>query len=144
MKDKFFIDTNIFIYSFDSKEHKKRQKSRELIEEALKSGRGVISTQVVQEFINAALKKLTPAMTQEECLLYYSQVLQPLCEFYPSHQHYKEAIGLKFKTGYSFYDSLILAAALASDCHFLLTEDLQDGQKIGNLSIKNPFRSPET
>ena len=57
MKDKFFIDTNIFIYSIDIANSKKQNRSKELIQEGILNDRGVISFQVVQEFINSAKKK---------------------------------------------------------------------------------------
>jgi predicted nucleic acid-binding protein len=52
MSDRFFIDTNVFIYSFDSGSSAKAKLARELIQDALDSGKGVISYQVVQEFLN--------------------------------------------------------------------------------------------
>ena len=51
-----------------------------------------------------------------------------------------KAVELKESYGYSYYDSLMLASALESDCDIILTEDMQDGQIIENrLKIINPF-----
>ena len=57
MKDKYFIDTNIFVYSFDDASRSKQKKARKLIEQALATGRGVVSYQVIQEFINVSLNR---------------------------------------------------------------------------------------
>ena len=53
---------------------------------------------------------------------------------------YRHAIDIRFRYGYRFYDSMIIAAALELNCRILYTEDLQHGQKIGQLTIENPFR----
>ena len=63
MKDRFFLDTNIIVYSFDSNAVEKQKKARELIAESLSSGNGIISVQVVQEFLNVATKKFKTFLT---------------------------------------------------------------------------------
>jgi predicted nucleic acid-binding protein len=70
---------------------------------------------------------------------YLNSVLLPLCQHFPSINLYDKALMLREETEYSFYDSLILAAAIEMGCKTLLSEDLQDGRTIHNLTILNPF-----
>lgn len=70
MNDKFFIDTNIFVYSFDSSSPVKQKISQEMIKKALGDQEGCISSQVIQEFLNVSSKKFNPALSSEDCLKY--------------------------------------------------------------------------
>ena len=140
MSDRFFIDTNIFVYTFDSKSPKKNRVARELVSTALAKQSGVISTQVIQEFINVALRKFSPPMSTPEANLYLNDVLYPLCEVFPDDHLYRSALEIREITGFSFYDCLIVAAGQRADCAVLYSEDLQHGQVVGTLTIQNPFR----
>ncbi|MBV6641637.1 MAG: PIN domain-containing protein [Cyclobacteriaceae bacterium] len=139
MRGRFFLDTNIFVYSFDHSQPKKRDTSIELINTALETGNGIISFQVVQEFINTSTRKFITPFSVEQIREYVKQFLKPIINVYPTEELYDEALSIMSKTNYSFYDSLIIAASLASDAAVLYTEDLQHGQKIGKLKIVNPF-----
>ena len=63
----------------------------------------------------------------------------PLCLVFPSISLYETAVSLHRRWRFSFYDSLIVAAALVSKCNVLYSEDFQDGQEIESLTIVNPF-----
>lgn len=139
MPDKFFLDTNVIVYSFDASAPEKRQRARELIAEALSSGRGIISTQVVQEFLNVAIGKFDVPLVLEDSRKFLLRVLSPLCQVYPDVSLYEQALGIKFSTGYSFYDSLVIAGAESAACSLLYSEDMQDGHEIRGLRIVNPF-----
>lgn len=140
MKDKYFLDTNIFVYTFDSSHPAKQKKAQLLVQQALKTKRGIISYQVVQEFLNVATKKFQTPMSHTEANLYCEHILMPLCEFYPHNEFYQFSLDIKFQTRFSFYDSLIISAALKTGCKILYSEDLHDGQIIrGSLEIRNPF-----
>jgi predicted nucleic acid-binding protein len=76
--------------------------------------RAVISTQVVQEFLNVALRKFTHPMTVSEGREYLRKVLLPLCQHTPSPRFYDQALLLREEVGLSFYDALIVQAALES------------------------------
>ncbi len=140
MKDKFFIDTNIFVYTFDYRAKKKNRISRNLISKALKEYNGVISFQVIQEFINAIAKKVDKEITSNDIIKYVEVVLSQLLEVFPSIDLYKSAIDIKERWQLSFYDSLIIAAALEANCNILYTEDLQHGLKVYELEVVNPFK----
>jgi predicted nucleic acid-binding protein len=105
----------------------------------LSGPRGIISYQVVQEFLNAALKKFSKPLTAADAERYLTIVLEPLCAVFAGFELYHQAIDIANRLKYSFYDSLIIASALQAGCSVLYSEDLQHGQKIGGLRILNPF-----
>ncbi|MBP6016157.1 MAG: PIN domain-containing protein [Candidatus Promineofilum sp.] len=140
--DTFFLDTNILIYAVDQADLAKQQIAVPLVREAILSGRGIISIQVVQEFLNVARRKFERPMTVEECRGHVQNVLEPLCSYFPSITTIDRALGIIEETGYHFYDALILAAAIESGCRTLYSEDLQHGRAIQGLTIVNPFHEP--
>ncbi|MBN2423785.1 MAG: PIN domain-containing protein [Calditrichaceae bacterium] len=139
MNDKYFIDTNILVYSFNKKDEQKQNISQKIINDALEYSNGIISFQVVQEFLNVALRKFSIPLTFEDCVKYLNIVLEPLCEISPDMDLYRHALQISERWRYSFYDSLIISAAIKGDCKILYSEDLQHKQSIGNLVILNPF-----
>ncbi|MCG8339462.1 MAG: PIN domain-containing protein [Proteobacteria bacterium] len=141
MKDKYFLDTNIFVYSFDSGEPGKKTVARDLIQNALKEQTGCISSQVIQEFLNVSSRKFNPPLTPQDSLKYLNSVLAPLCDIFTSIELYRKTIETAERWKYSFYDSMILAAAIQTNCTVLYSEDLQHGQNIESLKILNPFLS---
>ena len=141
MKGKYFLDTNVIVYSFDNDNPKKQVIAKKLIAEAIKSGAGIVSYQVVQEFLNVATKKFSPPLSEADAVKFYQSVLEPLFEIVPSSELFLRALEIKERWKYSFYDSLIISAALEGDCQTLYSEDLHDGHKIEHLTIVNPFKA---
>jgi len=141
MKDKYFLDTNILVYSFDVAQPEKQKISRHLIKCGLEEGIGCISYQVIQEFLNVATRKFTVPIAYKDSRIYLSTVLEPICEVYASIDLYHRALELVERWKYAFYDALIVAAALQNNCTILYSEDLQDGQIIQELKIVNPYSS---
>ena len=139
MSAKYFIDTNNFVYSFDDSQPQKRDRALALIQDALKTGLGIISTQVIQEFLNVATQKFVVPMKIEDAKAYTRLVLNPLCHVYPDVGLYESCLELQAETSYSFYDSLILAAALRAECDLLYSEDMQAGQVVRGIEIINPY-----
>jgi predicted nucleic acid-binding protein len=140
MSAKYFIDTNVFVYSFDDRHPEKKERSLQVIQDALDTGMGIISTQVIQEFMNVATQKFVVPMNMEDSKAYLRVVLNPLCQVYPNLVLYENCLDLQMRTRYSFYDSLILAAGIQGGCSLLYSEDLQDGQEIQGVRIVNPYR----
>ena len=136
--DKFFLDTNILVYSFDSTSQQKREIANDLIKNAHK-GNGCISFQVIQEFLNVATRKFKVPLKITDAQNYLTKVLYPICEVFPSEKLYSIALEIMERWKFSFYDSLIIASALDSECNILYSEDLQHNQKIFDLKISNPF-----
>ncbi len=139
MSDKYFLDTNILIYSFDTSNKKKASLACKLISNALQDNTGSISWQVVQEFLNVATRKFHQPLTVREAKDYLQKVLAPLCEIYPDPDIYEAALDIQAITHYAFYDSLIISSALKGECSILYSEDMHSGHKIRGLEIINPF-----
>lgn len=139
--DSFFLDTNILVYSFDPTTPARRDRARELIAQALETDRGCISYQVVQEFLNVATKKFPAPMPPAAARRYLASVLMPLCRVFANGGLYERALGVQERWQYAWYDALIIASALEAGCAVLYSEDLQDGQVIENLTIRNPFQT---
>jgi predicted nucleic acid-binding protein len=139
MSGKFFLDTNVFVCSFDASAPKKAQRAAQLIRQAIQTRSGIVSYQVVQEFFNVALRRFAQPMTFVDAEQYLSTTFRSLLAVHSSPALYGEAlrIGAKFKL--SWYDSLIVASAIEGQCDVLYSEDLQHGQRLGNLLITNPF-----
>ena len=134
-----FIDTNVFVYLFDETDVHKRNTAERLVRMALETRNACISYQVVQETLNVVTRKLPSPMSTENAQRFLEQILAPLWQIMPSFALYRRGLDLQTRYGFSFYDSLIVAAALESGCTRLYTEDLQHGQRIDGLTIENPF-----
>lgn len=139
MNGRFFLDTNILLYTFDAKAPEKARKAARLVRQAVDSGEGIISYQVVQEFFSVALRRFAQPMSVAEAEQYFITVLRPLLAIHSSSTLYLEALRIAEKHRMSLYDSLIVAAAIEGHCNRLYSEDFQDGPKINGLRIENPL-----
>jgi predicted nucleic acid-binding protein len=139
MSGKFFLDTNIFVYTFDRTAPKKAKKAVDLIRRAADSGDGIVSFQVVQEFFNVALRRFSKPLTVAEAEQYLTTVFRPLLAVHSSPSIYFEALRIAGKYRLAWYDSLIVASAVEGRCDILYSEDLHDGAEIESVHIKNPF-----
>ena len=72
------------------------------------------------------------------------EILLPLWHIYPTEELYRTGLRIQVRYGFSFYDSLMVAAALEAGCATLYSEDMQDGQRIEGLTIRNPFAETRT
>lgn len=134
-----FIDSNVFVYLFDETDDRKRTVADEIVESALQTRSAAISFQVVQETLNVLTRKLPEPMTAEDAGRFLDRTLAPLWRVSPSLALYRRGMDIQARYRYGFYDSLIIAAALDAGCARLYSEDFQDGQRIENLTIENPF-----
>ena len=132
-----FLDSNLFIYLLDGSDERKRQRALELVQDSLENGTGCISYQVVQETMNILLRKV--GVSTEEAHTFFNTVLAPLWTVNPTPDFYRRGLDIQARYQFSFYDSLIVVAALGASCHTLYSEDLQNGQRIEKLTITNPF-----
>ena len=85
------------------------------------------------------LRKFQVPLKAIDAEVYLKQIMSPICEIYPSSELYISTLLISAQTQYSFYDSLIIAAAIEANCKILYTEDMQHEQTIGKLRITNPF-----
>jgi predicted nucleic acid-binding protein len=139
MSDRFFLDTNIFIYSFETTSPKKSAQAKKLIRTAIETRGGIVSYQVVQEFFNVALRRFSKPMSAIDAEQYLSTTFRPLLSVHSSQALYGEALRVAGKFRLPWYDSLIVASAIEGKCDVLYSEDFQDGQQIASLTISNPF-----
>jgi predicted nucleic acid-binding protein len=139
MSDRYFLDTNILVYSLDPVDARKARIAEELVTRGVGSRLGVISYQVVQEFMNVSLRQFQVTMTVTELELYFFKVLLPMMTIPSSSGLFVEALRLKTVGQIAWYDSLIVAAAIQGDCEILYSEDMQHGRRFGDLVIQNPF-----
>jgi predicted nucleic acid-binding protein len=139
MSASFFLDTNVFVYEASRKHPAKQAAAVRLVAEALNSGDGTISFQVVQEFFSVAFRRFNPPMTVSEAHEAVAYTFGPLRTVHSSYHLYQRALELSRRFSLSWYDSLIVAAALEANCHILYTEDLQHNQKFDTLLVQNPF-----
>ena len=136
MKDRSFIDTNILVYTDDADSTEKAEQAIDIVEQALRTRRGVISTQVLQEYFAASTRKLGVAVEiAKDRLRLFSRL--PVIQI--EADDVLAAVDLVQLHRLSFWDALIVKAARKGDCGILLTEDLQHGQMIDGIRIINPF-----
>ena len=133
MRDKVFIDTNVLLYLYDLNSEKKRR-----AKDILKSNQ-YISTQVLNEFSNISIKKLK--LNHEDLSKNLKKIIEKTTVFVFSEDTILNAIDIREKYKFQYYDSLIIATALENKCTILYSEDMQHGQIIERqLKIINPFR----
>lgn len=136
MTAKCFLDTNILVYAYNTGAGHKHEMARELLQDLWKNQAGVLSTQVLIECAAVLTGK-------------FKQSTQQVTEWLSPYKEWNiigvnldlllSALTLKTKFMISFWDSLILQAALKSGAQTLYSEDLQNGQRIASLTIINPF-----
>jgi predicted nucleic acid-binding protein len=133
-----FIDTNILVYAYDADAGNKHLKAREILQDCWKTESGAISTQVLQEFYITVTRKLPqtlPKRTARDVIQTYRA--WPI--YCPTIEDVLTASELEEQHTLSFWGALIVVAAQMSGAVTLISEDLQDGRKIGSIKIINPF-----
>ena len=133
---KAFFDTNVLLYVYSSADAQKQARALSLYRACALAHRMLLSTQVVQEFFVAAVRKLK--LPQEQVREVVATLLDsPLVIVGPPHIH--AAIDNADRYQISFWDALILTAAEAGGAKVLYTEDLNHGQQYGTVLAQNPF-----
>lgn len=137
-KGRFFVDTNLLVYAYDSSAGYKRKTSLEVLSLLWIHRTGVLSTQVIQELFVSLTQKVTNPILPRAAKEIISDLLRwPVVV--NDGANILRAVDLQIKYHFSFWDSLILQAAIASKSEFLLSEDFQDRQVIDSVTILNPF-----
>jgi predicted nucleic acid-binding protein len=133
MRAKVFFDTNVLIYAV-AKDDPRSARAEELLDAG-----GILSVQILNEFVSVARRKIQMPWSDVTEALDAFEVLcpSPLPITIETHQ---AALEVARKHGYNIYDALVIAAALEARCETLYSEDFQDGQKIdARLTIRDPF-----
>ncbi len=139
VEDKIFIDTNIIIYAYDVTAGDKHKVAREILIELWESGLGILSTQVLQEFFVNVVQKISKPISKGLA----KDIVKDFLKWdviVNDGDSILEAIEVCSKYRYSFWDSLIIEAAISGGAATLLSEDLSDGQIINGVTIRNPFQ----
>ena len=133
-----FVDTNLLVYARDDAEPAKRDRAKNIIKFLWQSGEGRLSHQVIVEFYVTVTRKLKPGLPRDEAIADVRELnaWNPMATSLPLLNHAWE---VEVRHGLSWWDSLIVASALAQDCRTLLTENLQDDLRIDGLRVVNPF-----
>jgi predicted nucleic acid-binding protein len=131
----FFLDTNVVVYSFSERDSIKREAARALVE----ADGAWVSTQVLSELANVLTRRLgVPVPETRERIMSIAAGCEVVLVSPPIVY---EALRIKERFGYNFFDSQIIAAALACGASVLYSEDMHHGQMVdGKLSIRSPFR----
>ncbi len=134
MSGEYFLDTNILLYRYSEQDLQKRPIAANLLE----SGKTMASVQVLNEFCNVIRRKFPAAYPQIDVTLAEIQGLLPIVSLDTIDT--SNAVRISHRYGFSYYDSLILAAADRHSCDIVLSEDMQDGMILDSgLRIINPF-----
>jgi len=137
-ENKTFIDTNIIVYAYDETAGEKHQTAKRILVDLWKSGRGLVSTQVLQELYVTLTRKvprpLQPARAAEiiEDMLTWDVVVN-------DGESIHQVIALEAQDKLSFWDALVVVAAVRGGAEILFSEDLQAGRILAGVRIVNPF-----
>lgn len=133
-----FVDTNVFVYLRDATEPDRQRASAEWIGRLWETGEGRTSAQVLKEYYVTVTEKLDPGLpvaeAREDVL-----ALRAWNPLHPDLDLFEDAWAVTDRYGFSFRDALVVAAARRLGCATLLTEDLQDEQDLGGLTVRSPF-----
>lgn len=133
-----FVDTNVLVYAFDKSGSPKRQIAQRLIDDLMASGQLRLSTQVLQELFVTLTRKVSQRCSTDEALTILDDLTAwPLLII--DYGAIREAARLSGRSKLSFWDALIVIAAALSGASVLYTEDMNDGQEIHGVQIRNPF-----
>jgi len=133
-----FVDANVLVYAFDSSAGRKRETARALLERLWATRTGCVSIQVLQEFVVAVTRKVAAPLTADEAATRVRE-LASWRVFTPGPDDVIAAIGVHTRARIGFWDAMIVVAAAESGCGVIWTEDLNDGQELEGVRVRNPF-----
>jgi predicted nucleic acid-binding protein len=134
-----FVDTNLLVYFRDASETQKQQSARDWLVRLWRERCGPLSFQVLSEYYVTVTERLKPGLDPEDA----RSDIRNLMAWNPITMDRRVLEGawpIQDQFGFSWWDALIVSAAQRANCRLLLTEDLQDGQQIDELTIRNPFQ----
>ena len=142
MTDKIFVDTNILVYAHDLDAGEKHRVARDLIMELWEAQSGVLSTQVLQEYYVSITRKVPHPLDIARA----RRTVGNYCQWNVVVNDARiilQATEIQEAYKISFWDALIVSAAFAGNAATILTEDLNHGQYIEGIYVKNPFVTPQ-
>lgn len=133
-----FVDTNVLVYAHDVSAGAKHQQARALLEELWGTGNGCLSVQVLQEFFVTVTRKVACPLDEDSA----ARIIAYLARwtmFVPDVADVLEAIRLHKRHGLSFWDAMVVRGASHLGCSVLWSEDLNPGQVLEGVAVRNPF-----
>ena len=134
-----FVDTNVLLYAQDPRSEDKRKAAKQWLSWCWSADAGRISSQVLHEMY-ANLRRVAPSLPASQA----RELVKSYRQWQPwavDNATVDQAWALQDKTLYSYWDCLMLSAAMQMGCRYLLTEDLTHDQQLSGLTIINPFRA---
>lgn len=139
-KERFLLDTNIAVYAVEDSDPSRQKIAMGLISRA-HTGSGLISYQVVQEWFNVILRKSCKPMPVDKAVALYRMLLEPIWRVHSSPDLVNTALDIQATSKISWWDALIVSAAIQGGCKTVYSEDLQHGAMISGVRVINPFRA---
>lgn len=136
-----FVDTNVLVYAFDASAGQKKVVADALLTELWETGTGCLSVQVLQEFFVTVTRKVAAPLPADEAAERIRE-FGAWHVFSPDVDDVLQAVALQQKSGLAFWDAMVVQAAAESGCDVLWSEDLNDGQVVRGVRIRNPFLTP--
>jgi predicted nucleic acid-binding protein len=137
MKDKIFVDTNVFVYAYSDDDILKHKTAKNLLQNDLAEDFVIVSTQILNEFYSVMSKS---KLSHQEIANYVKEIAKQTYVKSVTIESVELCLRIKEKYHFSWWDSLILTSALENECSILYSEDLQHRQIIeSSLKIINPF-----
>jgi len=137
---KTFVDTNVLVYAHDADAGARHAMAKALLTKLWDNRSGSLSTQVLQEFYAVVTRKFRPPMPRARARAIVAAYGE-WCDVATEPQLIVAASRLEEEHTLSFWDSLIVQAAIHAGADRLVSEDLQDGRRFGTLTIENPFQA---
>ena len=137
-RQRFSVDTNILIYSIDKDAGPRHEQARALMD-ALADADCVLMLQALGEFFSAVTRKAKIPADEAAALVHDWMELFPVAA--ADGRTLRDAIGLKNAHGFGFWDAMLVEAARVAGVTRFLTEDMQDGRRVGALRLENPFKA---
>lgn len=133
-----FVDANILVYAFDASAGAKQTRAQQLLERLWDGGTGCLSVQVLQEFFVTTTGKVAQRLPIDEA----TERIREFATwkvFTPTANDVLAAIALQNQAQLNFWDAMVVQAAAELGCDVLWTEDMNDGQLVRGVRIRNPF-----
>ena len=134
-----FVDTNILIYAYDEDAGEKHDTANRILGDLWQRRSGALSTQVLQEFYVTVTRKLSKPLGKRAArdVVWTYRVWSP---HRPDIEDVLDASQLEERHRLAFWDALVVVSAGRCGASQLISEDFNDGQRFGELTIVNPFR----
>jgi predicted nucleic acid-binding protein len=137
----YFIDTNVVVYANDCRDKKKQAIAIKLITRLMRDKRGVISTQVMQEYAHVALNKLGQ---RHDVIIRQLILLESFTVISQSPGLIRRALEIQAAYTINFWDACIVAGAEKAGCETIYSEDLSTGQFYSGICVNNPFAASKS